>query len=248
MSAYLSHVYADRVEILTDGAIYNENGVILDFAEKVYRFQNAPAALTVRGACEPMIVIGQALDMVAMLSGGSFDVVLGFLPRMLEKLKSEGAGADFEMLVAGISETEGPLHVYFTTASYAEGIESCRLYRMADFVGGGIIVPAEEQDAAGITQAGLRDRFAEVGADYMELMRRHKGPNPVRPDLPAIYGIGGHVDHSVIRADGVTTTRLRTWPDVVGEKIDPATADEVVKLTRQQRRATERQERKRVAA
>lgn len=224
MSAFLSHLYADRIEILTDGAIYNEDGIILDFREKLYRFQNAPAALTVRGAGEPMAFIGQALDMVAMLSGGSFDAVLAFLPRMLDRLKTDGAGADFEMLIAGISEAEGPMHVYFTTASYVAEIEACKLYRMADFCGGGIVVPANEQDAAGITQAALRDTFAETGTAYMELMRRHKGPNPVRPDLPEFHGIGGHVDHTVIRADGVTTTRLRTWPDVIGERINPNVA------------------------
>lgn len=225
MSAYLSHVYTDRIEILTDGAVYDEAGVILGFQEKIYRFRNAPAALTVRGAGESMIVIGQTLDMMAALSGGGFDAVLGFIPQMLEKLKEKGVPADFEMLIAGVSETEGPMHVYFTTASYVEGVEACKLYRMGDFLGAGIAVPAEEQNAAGISQTALRDAFAESGTAYMELMRRHKGPNPIRPDLPEIHGIGGHVDLTVVRADGVTTRRLRTWPDVIGEKINPFAHD-----------------------
>ncbi len=225
MSAFISHTYTDRIEILTDGAVYDAAGVLVGLKEKVYRFRFAPAALTVRGAGEPMNMIGYALDAVAALSSGSFDAVLEFLPPMLDRMKGVGVGMDYEMLIAGISDTHGPLHVYFTTAAYADGIEAFKLYRMGDLFGGGVMVPVEEQDKAGITNAALKDSFAETGTALMELMRRQKGLNPISPDTPEIHGVGGHVDHTVIRADGVITTRLRTWPDVIGEKINPFAHD-----------------------
>ena len=41
------------------------------------------------------------------------------------------------------------------------------------------------------------------------------------PDKPKLFGIGGHVDHTVVTMNGATTMRLHTWPDKVGEKIQP---------------------------
>jgi hypothetical protein len=52
-------------------------------------------------------------------------------------------------------------------------------------------------------------------------MRQVRGPNPAKPDAPHVYGIGGHVDWTAITPDGCVTERLHTWPDVVGEKIEP---------------------------
>lgn len=55
----------------------------------------------------------------------------------------------------------------------------------------------------------------------MAVMRRQKGPNPAKPDLPEIYGIGGHCDLTTVTADGVAIERLRSWPDEIGQKIEP---------------------------
>jgi hypothetical protein len=51
---------------------------------------------------------------------------------------------------------------------------------------------------------------------------------------------------STTRSTGATTEILRVWPDKIGEKIDPFAADRnVVQLvSRQQRRAAEREARK----
>lgn len=75
--------------------------------------------------------------------------------------------------------------------------------------------------AAGITPEVAADGFRNLAVPLFEILRRRKEPNPLNPDLPSIHGIGGHVDHTIVRADGVTTERLHTWPNVVGEKIEP---------------------------
>ena len=227
MSAFLTVNYGDRVELLTDGAIYTEDGTLIATREKVVRIASVPAAITARGAMEPLDAIGLYLEMVGAITG-SFDAAMIQLDSLITKMKDQG-GPAFEMVICGISETDGPVIAYFCTAKAYPQFEPFTLYRIydAELCGGAALDTAAELPAAGITAESVKDGLAAKGADIMELMRRKPGPNPIRPDLPPVYGIGGHVDHTVIRADGVTTTRLRTWPDVVGAKINPHAHDAI---------------------
>ena len=50
MSAFYSLCYPDRVELLTDGAIYLEDGTLTDIREKVFRSETVPMAITGRGS------------------------------------------------------------------------------------------------------------------------------------------------------------------------------------------------------
>lgn len=248
MSAFYAINYGDRIELLTDGAVYMEDGTLIATREKVVRLASIPAAITARGALEPMDAVGFYLEMVGAVTG-SFDDAMIYLDRFIAKVNEQGAPA-FEMVVCGISEQAGPVMAYFCTAQAHPQFEPYKLYQIfdAELCAGAALDSPAEMAAAGITADSVRHGLAAKGADIMELMRRRAGPNPIKPDLPPLYGIGGHCDLTVIRADGVTTTRLRTWPDRIGEKIDPFAADEPVKLSRQQRRALEREQRKLVAA
>lgn len=219
MSAFMTVNYGDRIEMLTDGAVYEPDGTLIDIREKVYRLSSVPAAVTFRGAIGPLEAVGLYLDTVAAIVG--FDGAMEHLPAFIDKMRLENIPA-FEIIIAGISEQDGPVVAYFNTFPAYPEFEPFKLYRvdLPDFGGGSPITP-KDLIAAGLTPGDFKDGLAERGADFMEIMRRQKGTNPTAPDLPEIHGIGGHVDHTVIRPDGVTTTRLRTWPDVVGEKINP---------------------------
>ncbi|MHA6644573.1 hypothetical protein [Mesorhizobium sp. A623] len=221
MSAFMTVNYGDRIEMLTDGAVYEPDGTLLDIREKVYRLTAVPAALTSRGEIGALDAVGLYLDTVAMVAG--FDGAMERLPSLIDKMKESGAPA-FEAIIAGISEQDGPVVAYFSTVKAYPEFEPFMLYRiyMPDFGGGAELTP-KEMIAAGLTPGDFKDGLAGRGADVMELMRKKKGGNPTAPDLPEIHGIGGHVDLTVIRADGVTTTRLRTWPDQIGQKINPFT-------------------------
>lgn len=225
MSAFLAVNYGDRIELLTDGAVYTEDGTLVAIREKVFRLSSIPAAITARGAMEPLDMIGLYLETVGAFEG-SFDATIVHLGSLLGKMKQQGAPA-FEMVICGISESYGPVIAYLCTAAAYPGFEPYKLYRIEqpDFGGGAPLDFVAELPAAGITAESVRDGLGARGADIFELMRRKAGPNPLRPDLPALFGIGGHVDLTVISAAGVTTTRLRTWPDQVGAKIDPFAAD-----------------------
>lgn len=248
MSAFLAVNYGDRIELLTDGAIYTEDGTLVATREKVVRIASVPAAITSRGAMGALNAVGLYLEMVGLVTG-SFDKTMVQLDGFVAKMKDKPPAA-FEMVICGISESEGPLMAYFCSAKVYPHFEPFTLYRIydGDFCGGAGLDIFQAMESEGIKAEDFREGLAAKGADLMELMRREPGPNPIRPDLPDQFGIGGHVDHTVIRADGVTTTRLRTWPDTIGEKIDPFAEDAPVTISRQQRRAMQRKQQKLEAA
>lgn len=227
MSAYLAVNYGDRIELLTDGAVYTEDGTLVMTREKVVRIASVPAAITARGAMGALNAVGLYLEMVGLVTG-SFDEAMVHLGGFVAKMKDKPPAA-FEMVICGISESEGPLMAYFCSEKVYPQFEPFVLYRIydGDFAAGASLDFPQTMKAAGLTPDDFREGLAVKGADLMELMRREPGPNPIRPDLPDLYGIGGHVDHTVIRAEGVTTTRLRTWPDVIGEKINPFAHDAI---------------------
>lgn len=126
--------------------------------------------------------------------------------------RDQGAPSDAEMVVCGSSETAGPRILYFATCDAYGGVEPWTLLDAVHELGGG---PSPDIDGLDGSN-GLR----ECGAELMERMRRIPGPNPTRPDLPPLCGIGGHVDYTVVSADGCETDRIHVWPDVVGQKIE----------------------------
>lgn len=218
MSAYFSLVYGDRIELLTDGAIYNDKGVLLGVAEKVYRSSRWPLAMTSRGVCF-WNAFGQYLDIV----GGavsSVDELICRLQCYLDHRREKGSPQAFEILIAAFVES-GPVNLYFSSDPLIEGVDPWIIHQVGPEFGGGPVFTVDDLKAEGISIASLSSGLEESGADLMELMRKRKGGNPSNPFLPDVYGIGGHVDLTVVRPDGVTSKRLRTWPDVIGQPIDP---------------------------
>jgi hypothetical protein len=114
-----------------------------------------------------------------------------------------------------------PMNLYFSTHPIIEGVEPWVIHKMGPEFGGGPDITLDDIPSAGIPIESLSAGLEERGADLMEIMRKRKAGNPANALLPDVYGIGGHVDLTVVRTDGVTTKRLRTWPDVLGEKIEP---------------------------
>ena len=65
------------------------------------------------------------------------------------------------------------------------------------------------------------DGLSDYGVPFFEVLRSREMSHAAHPDKPKLFGIGGHVDHTVVTMNGATTMRLHTWPDKVGEKIQP---------------------------
>jgi hypothetical protein len=66
------------------------------------------------------------------------------------------------------------------------------------------------------------DGLKDYGPQFFGLLRQHPMEQLAHPDKPLVYGVGGHVDHTVITAEGAITERIHEWPeDCIGSKIEP---------------------------
>ena len=148
----------------------------------------------------------------------SFDETMEWLQKTLSARSGQTPEFGFELVVAGLSEAEGPIILYATTNSYIEGLPAWTLLNAGANVCGGNEVPLADAD--------FENGLFPAGVAAIDLMRQTPGTNPVKPDLPAVFGIGGHVDHAIVRPEGVTLERVHEWPeDVVGQKIEPRRTD-----------------------
>jgi hypothetical protein len=216
MSAFAAIAYEDRVELISDGATVDAEGNLAVAYRKIYKSDYAPLAFTARGHT------GACIALWVYISGwaraGSFDKTIVHFQEFL----SSGAGkiGEYAMdgAIVGISETGGPRVLYFTTSPDIEGCEPFVLIDNGGFASGG-----PEPDGDALNRYNLHERvhtetLAEFGADLMEASR----PTKMKHNGMEVYGVGAHVDLVTVRADGAIFERLRTWPDKVGEKIDPA--------------------------
>jgi hypothetical protein len=218
LSAFYALAHDDRIEMLTDGAVYEDDGTLTAIRRKVWYSETIPMAITGRGNAKAVELLAMACLLTDVY--GSVDGVIENVQTLLDKMADKAAATEsepamIEMLVAAISETRGPMLLYASNANAygLDWLEPFKLYDVGREWGGGAPI-----DPAGLDlSAGLRS----CGVELFERMRRVSDINPARPDLPAIHGIGGHVDLTTITASGVFVERLRTWSDVVGEKIDP---------------------------
>ena len=256
MSAFVSVTYPDSVRLLTDGAIYTEDGTLRAVRRKVWASDALPLAIT--GRSNMMDAVGvlamTILTMARVMPNRSFDgLIAGMGGEFLDAIRERGFPRDIEaeFLLAGWSESEGPVHYYFSSFvsdDYNPGVEPFTLIKGPPSLMAGAQIETIFEDLAsiGITQASMTrsETMRERGADIMETMRRRPGPNPVAPTKPWVFGIGGQCDLTTITQERATIETLRRWPDRVGEKIDPFEGENIQAMSRQQRRALERGQRK----
>jgi len=213
MTAFIALKYPDRVELMADGAVYREDGTLVDIRSKIATGRSL--AVVTRGNADAGKLVADAIALRSMASG--FDETMEWLQKTLSARSGQTPDFGFELVVAGISEEEGPIILYATTNSYIEGLPAWTLLNVGTNAFGGNEVPLVEAD--------FENGLFPAGVAAIDLMRQTPGTNPVKPDLPPAYGIGGHIDHAVVRIDGVTIEQVHQWPeDMVGQKIEPRAA------------------------
>lgn len=210
MSAFYAVAYRDRVELLTDGAVYAEDGTLTDIKRKVWTSPVTSIAVAGRGNTRVVEALASAIICVA--GCGSFDATIKAAQDLLDGCQ-KGFPDDAEMIICGISESAGPSIFYFATCDAYGGVEPWTIFDAGRELGGGPMPELDGLDAS--------DGLAGCAVPLLESMRRQKGANPTRPDLPPLHGIGGHIDYTVVSANGCAVERIHEWPDVIGWKIDP---------------------------
>jgi hypothetical protein len=232
MSLFYSVMMDDRVSMLTDGATFSPKGLLIDVASKVVTNQSPPYALTGRGNSAWIEVICKGVRIGSEACKTFEDVIVLFdsvLKQLRKKMDPWPNEAHFELLLAGWGKS-GPMQLFVSSfpPQLPEGgpdQQPFTLYHAGWEIGGGPQVSHEELLATGVTMdeilAAGRDVLETFGAAFVELARNKKGATMSHPHLPEIHGVGGFVELTTVRADGVETKILKEWDDEIGSPIDP---------------------------
>ena len=253
MTAINAVLKPDRAVILTDGLAYNQHGLILGECQKTVAMPTLKAAIAVRGAQK----IAAILAMELTFRCPNFDSLLdqaeeffaGFTDRMLALLQfgtdeDLSALGDAQIVVVGWSDRRKEAVGFYYLTDQPEPFGWIEDYAFSP-------VPSDEEDA------NLKSVGAEIEVSYspkafnpirhgiplMEAQRRMKiDPPGLNLDEP-ISIVGGHVLVTECTTEGVSQRVIHRWNDEPGEMVipEPFGASSQSGLSRQQRRALERQ-------
>lgn len=225
MTAFIIGPYSDRVEILSDGAHYTPDGIVLGTAYKVYASDIVPLAVVGSGAVSDIALMADTI-LAAAAATGSVDAALKLLAGALSGIgESPNLDTGLRIAIGAISEAEGPIcYVFSTFADPGSAIGAFELRRMPRVFAQGAAPTGA--DFASYGALSLESGLERDAVFMFDAMRRQTMTNPANPHREPLHTVGGHIDLTVIRADGITTKRLHTWPDVVGEKITPGLTHE----------------------
>lgn len=220
MSAIYAAKYSDRIEILTDGATYDDEGRISDFSCKVWHSDRIPLAFAGRGDSATILALTAALSVLDAQDIGA--AIAGFR-QSVAGLRDKPRANPVDGIVAGIADDGAPLLYYFHTYE-GEGKFPCEPFEFVSIENEMCLAshpaPRDYRDS-GVPMFWAIDGLAEHGGRFFELLRRHPLEHLTAEGQPQVFGIGGHVDHTVLAADSVTVTRILQWPDTIGELIAP---------------------------
>lgn len=225
MTAFMLKPFEDRVEILSDGAFYNDEGVLTHIGYKVLRVPFVPMAIVGSGAVHFVRDMVRPIVKLAM-KYRSADAAIDILAEGLAEMSPDTlAQTPVNIAIAAISESLGPsCFVFSTLASTSSPIPALELWHMPTGVGQGPSVEADLKPAmadAGLTENDVETGLETTGILAFNLMRQKKAPNPADLTKPHVHGIGGQLDLTVLRAGGCERRTLLTWPDVIGQTINP---------------------------
>lgn len=267
----------DAAHLVTDAAWYDLDGVVRNFAPKAQVVGHWPGAIATRGP-------GLANALIATEAGllfPDFDAFADAAPMFLAEWCEREADrlADFEeqayveIIAVGWSKSRGGPRAFFVQSKDAAGLAAARGIAVAEGEHAGGAFEVLEIETGYVRPLPTGDALAFYGVDpeadfdaLPSIARYATGlvcaqrelREPLRTGEDPVCFVGGHVMHTTVTKDGVSTSKGAAFPDVVGERIHAvrgdmergSTAANFVKMpmrpgmTRQQRRAAEAQARK----
>lgn len=208
MTFIVAHRLADRIELLSDGAVYDDAGFIRGSECKVMTMPGVPAVVAGSGKSVVVNAIEASLRTI-FAAVTSFDRAIEEIRAGLGRLVALKDHPPFRIVIAGMSETRGP-EVYRFGNVAEEGIAAFALHR-CEF---GAILQHDIPEALHrhfVAMGGLR----AGGIDLMENVRREGAAD-------GSIVIGCHVDFTTVSAAGVVSEEIHEWPDRIGHRIAPA--------------------------
>lgn len=211
MSAINVLIQSDRVHLYTDGAIYQSDGELAGIGPKVRMMPHINAAMAMRGAFLGLAPIAEELS-----AAPSFDALRAGIIDCLKKcavayghlLDQCSAGPDFEVVIAGMSETGGPSA--YLVASHSRYGDP---WSIVDLTGLSVTPASDAVHQSVFDIAAGRDAdHLDPIVDGLAIMETQ------RAERSGAY-VGGFAQLTTIDADGVHSRIIHRWPDRLGEKV-----------------------------
>jgi hypothetical protein len=226
MTAVNVLIQRDAVHMITDGTgIREDDYVVVVISTKQFAVPGVRAVCGLRGCILVQNDINTALRSAKI---ASFDLLKANLGSMVAEVAAQRSpvwdavpwtthpGGEFDLFVAGWSETTGPSAFCFSHRRQPDGTWSLSLHESST----ALIAPSD------CTIDMMHSRPLAIAA------QQQNGPNmePLLLGLMSMqrlsYPVGGHADLTTITADKIETRRIAKWPDVIGQKMigfDPPT-------------------------
>lgn len=254
MSAFISVRFPHAIHLFADGAVYDDDGVVLSFVTKISTSTTVPVAITARGSEGALVLAGVLCEMADQRG---IDALLDTLRRVETDLSArrffkEVDGTGFDLAIAVWHQETGPAHYRIHSYAAMPNVAPFKLHPLDDLVACGAAFDPQILFASGLLPViGDTTAWARTkGGQIMDMMRGMKGGKLPGSAKTSEYVIGGHVDLATVTASGVKVERIRRYKDKVGQRIKPEGAENPLQwagMSRKQRRALEREARQRVA-
>ncbi len=221
MSMFLGFPYADRIEVMTDGACYLPNGYLVFTECKIKCSPDVPAAITGRGnrhVVDKMTEGAFSYFRDYGLAGG-----LEAMEREFDQWRERGyEGLPFQLYMAVYDPVYGPRQ--FTVSSHADAMyKGTEAMRLNSIYGVAYAAPPLDQDEVKsfLNEDRLAKGCADFGPELCQYLRGRTDYVVDDPEKRPIHMVGGHIDLTTVTKTGASTRRLLTWPDLPLELIDP---------------------------
>lgn len=205
----------DAAYLFTDAASYYADGTLGAVGQKVAILGHLNCAISCRGPAGFDDELAQAIN----TAFGSFDelvesfalVVSNYFVGRDRYARCE-TGPEVEVFLAGWSVSRDRPESYVVCSHGLNG-EPWSLQPLGPVA----IAPYEQALAERLGRLEPSENVIEIGIALMEQQRLVRAPHAGAG--PAVAGVGGFCQATVVSAFGVSTMIVKRWPDVVGEQL-----------------------------
>lgn len=230
MSAINIFTTPQAVHVVTDGAAYLSDGMMMAVVQKAHPIAHLRMVLAARG---PSILTPLLAEAVQQAFRSYDAAVLGLRDVIAEAVDTYEAvldrcdiGADFDLLMAGWSESRDCGEVYYLSSIDRPGAPAWTLSKC------GPVVLSPNDDA--MTER-LRSKSAQLDlsrndplAVALVIMEEQRCVAGLQGGGEPVHGVGGFAQATTVTRGGISSRILHRWADPIGVPLQPipATHDE----------------------
>lgn len=227
--------------IASDTAAYDAQGVVQSFMGKVATIPRLRCAIAIRGAVAALAAYANDIDYRAdsfdhLIEEGA-DFIEDTFDRQAEHMAALCYEGQIQLSVVGWSQRHRACLSFAISSMPIGDVPAFTWWHQPVIVSP---MPAmEELSAAGVLAAngGFDDRDpVATMLKLVKVQRTHKARLGPAEHMPEVYTVGGDIILTEVSENGIGQRIVHSWPDRVGELIDPHPPANVVPISREQQR------------